>query len=72
MTVLYTDVNKDDKTMVVHVGVNLHTINTADQLQGHLERRLDKAGNGSSTAPATPPPDGTGRIVKRSKNYDDF
>jgi len=67
--VILVDVNKDSKVVVVHVGVNTQTMKAADQLRGKMEQNLDK---GSTSSGASSVKDGTGRTIKKSKQYDEF
>jgi hypothetical protein len=67
--VIYTDVDKDAKTVIVHVGVNRQTMKAADQLRGQMSRNLENEG---ARKASTASQEGTGRVIKKSKQYDDF
>lgn len=70
---LKTDVNKDEKYVSVEVGTSRKTMKTADSLNKALktdssESKASSTNKGTSQKIEV----GSGREIKKSKNYDDF
>jgi len=72
VTIIQTDADQKNKTVVVQIGANRQTMLGADQLKGHMEKRLDQPGNNSAGTVAGSSSDGSARTVKKTKNYGEF
>lgn len=70
--ILKTDVNKDEKYVSVEVGTSRKTMKAADSLNESLKTESSEATSLSNKEDAKKIDAGSGREIKKSKNYDDF
>lgn len=70
--ILKTDVNKDEKYVSVEVGTSRKTMKAADSLNESLKTESSEATSPSNKEDAKKIDAGSGREIKKSKNYDDF
>jgi hypothetical protein len=67
VTVIYTDINKDARKVIVHVGANIKTMKASDQLKALMNTNLASPSQQNNKTNES-----SGRVVNKSKNYDDF
>jgi len=71
--VLEQDINKTEKMVSVTVGMSRKTMKAADSLRNTIQKDLDAGERkNQETQGAGESGDDSGRVIKRSKNYDNF